>query len=225
MDQVQALLTAASQQMGGILADALKNIKRGNDNQDFTIVVEVEVQHLKDDQHVKVSGHILLVISMVTLRGIGHAFELVIHQDLPAKHSNKYGLDFSDLKHCKNYKTIQANNNAMTGMMMVFLLPKHQHEIDASHTAQYSQGVAHEAIRHLKAQVIPAKEMAATVPQAKLDVIKMKETDHPQQVDDKSSELARLYMASGSTLTATMKKTQLMKITPLLYSGCINTAN
>jgi len=31
MDQVQALLTATIQKMGGMIADALKNIKRGND--------------------------------------------------------------------------------------------------------------------------------------------------------------------------------------------------
>ena len=72
--------------------------------------------------------------------------------------------------------------------------------------------------------MVPAKEMAATVLQAKLDAIKMRETDDPKLVDNKFNEFARLYMASGSTLTATMKKTQLMKITPLLYSGCINTA-
>ena len=35
MDQVQALLTATIQQMGGMLADALKNVRNGNDNRDF----------------------------------------------------------------------------------------------------------------------------------------------------------------------------------------------
>ena len=58
MDQVQALLTATIRQMGGMLADALKNVKRGNDNNDFTAGVKVEVQHLKDDCHAKVLEHI-----------------------------------------------------------------------------------------------------------------------------------------------------------------------
>ena len=53
----------------------------------------------------------------------------------------------------------------------------------------------------------------------------MKETDDPQSVDDKFNELARLYTASGNVLTVMMKKTQLVKIMPSLYSGCINTAN
>ena len=108
---------------------------------------------------------------------------------------------------------------------MAFPLSKHQHEIDASCTAEYPQGVAHDAVRQLKARVIPAKEMAATVLQAELDAIKMTETDDPQAILDKFNELARLYTGSGSALTATMKKTQLMKIRPSLYSGCINTAN
>ncbi len=71
MDQVQALLTATIQQMGGTLADALKNVKSGNDNRDFTTGVKVEVQRLKDDRHAKVLEHIELVISMATLRGLG----------------------------------------------------------------------------------------------------------------------------------------------------------
>ena len=89
---------------------------------------------------------------------------------------------------------------------MAFPLPKHQHEIDALCTTGYSQWLAYKAIRCLKARVIPACEMAASVLQIDLDLIKMKETDDPQLIDDKFSELARLYMASGSTLIATMKK-------------------
>ena len=73
--------------------------------------------------------------------------------------------------------------------------------------------------------MITAKEMAATVLQGELDAIKMKETDNPQAIDEKFNELVRLYTTSCSTLMATMKKTQLMKIMPFLYSGCINTAN
>ncbi len=51
MDQFQALVTAVIQQMGGMLADALKNVKIGQDNHDFTSGVNVEVQLLKDDRH------------------------------------------------------------------------------------------------------------------------------------------------------------------------------
>ncbi len=86
-------------------------------------------------------------------------------------------------------------------------LPKHQHEINASCTTGYPQGLAHEAIRQPKARVIPAREMAASVLQMELDSSKMKETDDPQTIDDKFNELARLYTASGSVLTAVMKKT------------------
>ncbi len=73
--------------------------------------------------------------------------------------------------------------------------------------------------------MILAKEMTAAVLQAKLDAIKMKEMDDPQSVNNTFDELARLYTASGSNLTPTMKKTQLIKVMPSLYSGCINTAN
>jgi hypothetical protein len=85
--------------------------------------------------------------------------------------------------------------------MMAFPLPKHQYEIDASCTTEYPQGVAHEAIRHLKAREISAKEMAETFLQAELDAIKMKEIDDPKSINDKFNELSRLHMA-GSTLTA-----------------------
>eukprot|EP00804_Cyclotella_cryptica_P006706 CCRYP_008640-RA/>CCRYP_008640-RA protein AED:0.60 eAED:-0.00 QI:0/0/0/0.2/1/1/5/0/1261 len=224
MDQLQALLTATIQQMGGTLADALKNVKSGNDKE-LTAGVKVEVQRLKDDRRAKVLEHIQLVISTATLRGFGHAFDAAIAMDLPERHDNKEGLDLSDPRELKMYKAVQANDNAMAWLRMAFPIPKHQHEIDASCSAAYPQGVAYEAIRCLKARVIPAKEMAATVLQAELDSIKMKETEDPQSVDDKFNELARLYTASGSVLTASMKKAQLMKIMPSLYSGCINTAN
>ena len=95
MDQVQALLTAMIQQMGGTLADSLKNVKSGNDNRDFTAGVQVEVQCLKDDRRAKVLEHIQLVISKATLRGFGHAFDATITHDLPVYHSDKEKL------HCK----------------------------------------------------------------------------------------------------------------------------
>ncbi len=96
MDQVQALLTATIQQMGGTLADALKNVRNGNDNRDFTAGVKVEVQRLKDDRRAKVLEHIQLVISTATLRGFGHAFDAAIAHDLPVYHSDKDKLDLSD---------------------------------------------------------------------------------------------------------------------------------
>ena len=157
MDQVQALLTATIQQMGGTLADALKNVKSGNDNLDFTAGVKVEVQRLKDDRRAKVLEHIQLVISTATLRGFGHAFDAAIAHDLPENHSDKELLDLSDPDEFKKYKAVQANDNAMAWLRMAFPLPKHQHEIDASCTNTFPQGVAHEAIRRLKARVIPAK--------------------------------------------------------------------
>ena len=111
---------------------------------------------------------------------------------------------------------IQANDKAITWLRMAFPLPKHQHEINASCTAEYPQGVAHDEVRQLKARVIPAKEMVAKVLQAELDAIKMKETDNLQAIDDKFNELMRLYTALGSTLMATMKKKQLLKFVPSL---------
>jgi hypothetical protein len=132
---------------------------------------------------------------MATLRGFGHAFDATIANDLPVYHSDKDKLDLSSMDDLKMFKAVQANDNAMAWLMMAFPLPKHQHEIDVSCTAEYPQGVAHEAIRHLKARVIPGKEMAVTVLQAELDAIKMKETEDPQSVDDKFNELARLYSA------------------------------
>ena len=159
------------------------------------------------------------------MRGFGHAFDAAFAYNLPVKHSDRDGLDFSVPEELKMFKAVQANDNAMAWLRMTFPLPKHQHEIDASCTAEYPQGVAYEEIRRLKNRVIPAKEMAATVLQAELEAITMKEKGDSQAIDDKFNELARLYTASGSTLTATMKKIQLLKIMPSLYSGCINTAN
>ena len=91
MDQVQALVTATIQQMGGTLEEELKNVKSGNDKRDFTAGVKVEVQRLKDDRRAKVLEHIQLVISTATLRGFGHAFDAAIAYDLPVKHSDKDG--------------------------------------------------------------------------------------------------------------------------------------
>ena len=158
MDQVQALLTARIQQMKGTLADALKNVKSGNDNRDVTADMKVEVQRLKDDRRAKVLEHIQLVISTATLRGFMHAFDAMIAHDLPVYHSDKDKLDLSDPDDLKKFKAVQANDNAMAWLRMAFPLPKHQHEIDASCTSNFSQGVAHEAIKHLKARMIPAKE-------------------------------------------------------------------
>jgi hypothetical protein len=163
MDQVQALLTVTIQQMGGTLADALKNVKRGNDNNDFAAGVKVEVQHLKDDRHAKVLEHSQLVISTATLRGFGHAFNAAIALNLPVYHSIRDKLDLSVPNKLKMFMAVHANDNVIVWLMMAFPLPKHQHEIDASCTTNFPQGVAHEAIRHLKARMIPAKEMAATV--------------------------------------------------------------
>jgi hypothetical protein len=142
MDQIQALLTATIQQMGGTLADALKHVKRGYDNHDFTAGVKVEVQHLKDGRHVKVLEHIQLVISMATLRGFGHAFDAMIAHDLPVYHSNRDKFDLSVPNELKMFKVVQANDNAMAWLRMAFPLPKHQHEIDASCTTNFLQGVA-----------------------------------------------------------------------------------
>ena len=61
------------------------------------------------------------------------------------------------------FKVVQANDNTMALLRMAFPLPKHQHEINVSCTANFPQGLAHEAIRHLKASVIPVEEMTATV--------------------------------------------------------------
>ena len=47
MDQVLALLTATISQMGGTLADAMKNnVKSTKDSNDFTSGVKVEVPRL-----------------------------------------------------------------------------------------------------------------------------------------------------------------------------------
>jgi len=210
---------------GRNVSRCIKNVKSGNDNHDFTAGVKVEVPRLKDDCHAKVLEHIQLVISTATLRGFGHAFDDVIAHDLPVYHSNRDKFDLSVPNELKMFNVVQANNNAMAWLRMAFPLSKHQHEIDAVCTTNFLQGAAREAIRRLKARVIAAKEMAATVLQAELDAIKMKATEDPQAIDDKFNELAILYIASGSTLTAAMKKTQLIKIMPSLYSGCINMAN
>ena len=113
MDEVQALLTATIQQMGGTLADALKNARGGHDNHEFTSGVKVEVQRLKDYRRAKVLEHIQLVISTATLRGFGHAFDAAIAYDLPVKHSDKDGLDLSVPNELKMFKAVQANDNAM----------------------------------------------------------------------------------------------------------------
>jgi hypothetical protein len=64
--------------------------------------------------------------------------------------------------------------------------------------------------------------VTASVLQSELDSIMVKD---PQSIDNKFNEWARLYTAFGCTLTAAMKKTQLTKIMPSLYLGCINMAN
>ena len=117
------------------------------------------------------------------------------------------------------------NENAMAWLRMAFPLLKHQHKSNASCTAQYPQGVAHEGISCLRVGVIPAKEMAAKVLKTELNTITMKETDNPQSIDDMSNKLSHLYMASGSMLTAAMEKSQQINIMPSLYSGCINKAS
>ncbi len=113
------------------------------------------------------------------LAGIRECIRCRVANNLPENHSDKEMLDLSNPDEFKKYKAVQANDNAMAWLRMVFPLPKHQHEIDASCSTNYPQGVAHDAIIRLKARVIPAKEMAATVLQAGLNSIKMKETDDP----------------------------------------------
>ena len=153
MDQVLALLTAAILQMGGTLADAIKNkVKNTKDNNDFTSRVKVEIR-LKDNSCAKVSEHIQLVILMVTLRGFGDAFESPIVTLLREKHSNTEMLDLSEDGNLKKCKAVQANNNANAWLRMAFPLHQHQHEINALCTTGYPQGLVHEAIRQLKARV------------------------------------------------------------------------
>ena len=48
-DQVQAWLTAMIQQIGGTLADALKRMKTGKDQNNFSFVVKIKVQQFKED--------------------------------------------------------------------------------------------------------------------------------------------------------------------------------
>jgi hypothetical protein len=55
--------------------------------------------------------------------------------------------------------------------------------------------------------------------QAELDSIKLKETDHPQAIDDKFNQLTRFCITPGSTLTSKMKKTHMAKIMPPISSG------
>ena len=86
---------------------------------------------------------------------------------------------------------MQANDHVMAWLRMAFPLPEHQHEIDVPCNAEYPQGVAHKAISCLKARVIHAKDMAATVLQTELDRIKMKETEDLQATDNKVNELSR----------------------------------
>jgi hypothetical protein len=57
-------------------------------------------------------------------------------------HSNKDKLDLSDPDELKKFKVVQANDNAMAWLRMAFPLPKHQHEIDASCTTNFPQGVS-----------------------------------------------------------------------------------
>ena len=148
MDQVLALLTATISQMGGTLADAMKNnVKSTKDSNDFTSGVKVEVPRLKDDRHSKVLEHIQLVISTATLRGFGYAFKPSMAALLPEKHSDTEMLDLSEDGNLKKYKAVQANDSAIAWLRMAFSLPKHQHEINASCTTGYPQGLAHEAIR------------------------------------------------------------------------------
>jgi hypothetical protein len=169
--------------MSRTLADALKGMKTGKDENDCTSGVKIKVQKLKEDRHAKVLKHIQLVISMVTLRGFGHVLDGTFATALPPKHSDKDEFVLSDPNDVKKHKAIQAKNNAITWLRMAFPSLKHQHEINAC-TAEYPQGVAHDAVRRLKARVISAKEMTATVLRPELDTIDMKESDNLQSIDD-----------------------------------------
>ncbi len=95
----------------------------------------------------KVLEHIQLMTSTATLRGFGHVYDSAFGTSLPPKHSDKEGLNLSDLNDVKKLKAIQANDNAMAWLRMAFPLPKHQHEIDASGTNEYPLGVSYEAVR------------------------------------------------------------------------------
>ncbi len=83
---------------------------------------------------------------MAILQGFGYALDKSMVTMLPERHSDRDMLDLIDEEDKKIYKAVQANDNAMAWLRMAFPLPKHQHEIDASCTAEYPQGVAHEAI-------------------------------------------------------------------------------
>ena len=73
------------------------------------------------------------------------------------------------------YQKMFASLNIQT----TFSLPRHRHEVNGSFTAVYPQGLAFEAIMHIKARMLLAQEMGALVLQMELDSIKMKEVDNP----------------------------------------------
>ncbi len=160
MDQVLVLLTTTILQMGGTLADAMKNnVKSAKDNNDFTSGVKVELPHLKDDHHAKVLEDIQLVILTVTLSRFGYVFEPSMVTLLSEKHSNTEMLDLSEDGNSKKSKAMQANDNAIAWLRMAFSLPNHQHEINELCTTRFPQGLVHEAIRQLKARVITGSQM------------------------------------------------------------------
>ena len=112
MDQVLVLLTTTILQMGGTLADAMKNnVKSAKDNNDFTSGGKVKVPRLKDDCRAMALEHIQLVISMATLRGFGYAFKHSMVTLLSEKHSDTEMLDLSEKENLKKYKPVQANDS------------------------------------------------------------------------------------------------------------------
>ena len=66
-----------------MLADVLKVMKTGKDENDFTSGVKIKVQRLKESRLAKVLEHVQLVISTATLRGYGHAFNGMFAGVLP----------------------------------------------------------------------------------------------------------------------------------------------
>ena len=94
-------------------------------------------------------------------------------------------LDLSDDGSLKKVKPVQANNNAIVWLRIAFPLPKHQHGINVLCTTGQPQGLVHEVIRQLQAQVIPARETTVSVLQMELNLINMQETDDLQTINDK----------------------------------------
>lgn len=73
----------------------------------------MEVPCLKDNCQAKVLECIHLVILMAALRRFGYPFEPLMVNLLPETHSDTKTLDSYDEGNLKNFKAVQANNNAI----------------------------------------------------------------------------------------------------------------